>query len=110
MPNAVVVKEDEDSVDNVPSASLSASFLESNAQSHRNPMWAWGDIVDNSREAEATFLKISHVFASCSAPAHILLVDDGCGMNERMMKEGVLGLAYTKKDATATGQVLTTCN
>ena len=92
----------------LPSARLSATFLESNAQSHRDLMFAWGDIIDNAREAQATKVHIDarvHVDETSQRSVTILsVVDNGCGMNERVMQDGVLSLAFTKKDATATGQ------
>ena len=96
-------EDDEDGVDvsALPSASLSSSFLAANAMAHRNPCFAWGDIVDNSREAGATLLRFDIKKVSCTL---LTLVDNGEGMSELKMKEGVLGLAYTKKEATETGQ------
>ena len=79
----------------VPHARLAPSFLASNAQAHRSPLFAMGDLVDNAREAGAC-----HVTIVADKAAHrLLLADDGAGMDEAALRDA-LSLAYTRKDAS----------
>ncbi len=83
----------------VPNARIASTFLHSNAQSHRNELYAWGDLVDNAEEAGATHLKIS-----ASDGGRLEVTDNGEGMSEQLMRDGVLAIGFTQKGAEATGQ------
>ena len=43
-----------ETVDCLPHAKTHHSFLDANAQAHHDPLFAFADIIDNSREAHAT--------------------------------------------------------
>jgi hypothetical protein len=87
----------------LPHAKTHHSFWASNATAvHNSPLFAFGDIIDNSREAAATTLDI----AAEQGPAgewRVVVTDDGLGMDERGL-HAALSLAYTQKDAAATGR------
>ena len=83
---------------NVQHSRIAPSFLHSNAQAHRDVLFAWADLFDNPREAGARALQID-----VRGKDVIVVSDDGCGMSERCMRDGILSLAYTNKDLT-TGQ------
>ena len=88
------------SVASIPSFRTASSFLEANAQAHdRKPLYAFGDLVDNARDADATRLAIE-----CRPRAGdlmITLTDNGVGMDEQHLRDGVLSIAFSDKSHRA---------
>ena len=93
----------------LPRLKVAPDFLAKIKQSHPTPLSAWGDLIDNSREAGATDFTIDvrdRLGPSANwSHAHVLVVttDNGCGMSESKMSEGLMGIGYTQKDLS-TGQ------
>ena len=75
---------------------VSNTFLDKNAQSHASAMTAFGDIIDNGRESGATRLSIE-VRTYCGQPL-LVITDNGCGMTEAKVREGLMSIGYTSKD------------
>ena len=106
----------------LPHAKINHTFLDSNAQSHTDILYAFGDLVDNARDAVresprcpprraeprprssrslallqgASRLVIKGVRAQ--GIERLTLTDDGFGMSETDLSNGVLSLGYTDKD------------
>lgn len=91
----------------LPRLKVAPDFLAKIKQSHPMPLSAWGDLIDNSREAGATDFTIdvrSGPSANWShASVQVVTTDNGCGMSESKMSEGLMGIGYTQKDLS-TGQ------
>eukprot|EP00962_Isochrysis_galbana_P028077 scaffold8850_cov134-Isochrysis_galbana.AAC.16 len=79
----------------LPSMRTAPSFLSSNAQSHLHPLSAWADILDNCREGEATRIDIN--VRSVSQQIVVEIIDNGCGMDEKQLRDGILSIGYTDK-------------
>ena len=79
----------------VPSMRVANSFLDKNC--NRTPaLTAFGDIIDNCRESDATKLKIE---VRTYNKSHLLIfTDNGCGMSEGKVREGLMSIGYTSKD------------
>ena len=96
----------EDMAGALPGLTCAPTFLDHFKQAHPSPMSAWGDVVDNCRDAKATRLDIDvrSVDAAAAGGGHVVVVtDDGCGMLEDDMAKGIRGLGYTDK-GLETGQ------
>ena len=96
----------EDMAGALPGLTCAPKFLDHFKQAHPSPMSAWGDVVDNCRDAKATRLDIDvrSVDAAAAGGGHVVVVtDDGCGMLEDDMAKGIRGLGYTDK-GLETGQ------
>ena len=91
----------------LPRLKVAPDFLAKIKQSHPTPLSAWGDLIDNSREAGATDFTIDVRSGPSDnwSHAHVQVVttDNGCGMGESKMSEGLMGIGYTQKDLS-TGQ------
>ena len=94
----------EDMAGVLPGLKIAPTFLRDFKQAHPSPMSAWGDVVDNCRDAKATRLDIDvrSVNAAAAAagerePVLVVLTDDGSGMLEDDMAKGISGLGYTDK-------------
>ena len=83
-----------ETLDSLPHAKTHHSFLEANAQAHGDPMFAFADIIDNSREAKATTCAIS-----VRDGLILEIADDGEGMSESTLSCAI-SIAYTSKDYT----------
>ena len=83
-----------DLLDSIPHAKTHHTFLDANAQAHHSPLWAFADIIDNSREAWATKCSIN-----MRGDSMIEIVDDGEGMSEYTLSCAI-SIAFTKKDFT----------
>ena len=84
------------SLSNVPSMRVANSFLDKNSQSHASALTAFGDIIDNCRESDATKLKIE---IRTHRQRHLLVItDNGCGMTEGKVLEGLMSIGFTSKD------------
>ena len=83
-----------DLLESIPHAKTHHTFLNANAQAHHSPLWAFADIIDNSREAWATQYSIN-----MREGAMLEIVDNGEGMSEYTLSCAV-SIAYTKKDFT----------
>lgn len=81
---------------NVPSMMVSNTFLDKNSQSHTSAMTAFGDIIDNGRESGASRLSIE-VRTYCGRPL-LVITDNGTGMTEAKVREGLMSIGYTSKD------------
>ena len=86
----------------LPRLNVAPAFLENIKQSHVSAMSAWGDVVDNSRDARATRLDI-RVCRTPSGNDMVVLTDNGVGMSETDMATGIRGIGYTDK-GLETGQ------
>ena len=99
----------EDMAGALPGLLPAPAVLDHFKQAHPTPMSAWGDVVDNCRDAKATRLDIDvrSVNAAAAGGARetviVVLTDDGCGMLEDDMAKGIRGLGYTDK-GLETGQ------
>ena len=90
----------------LPNMQVASSFLEKNSQAHTSAMTALGDIVDNARESGATSLSIEVVEGldaergrRGAANSRVLKVsDNGAGMSEGRVLEGMISIGYTHKD------------
>ena len=88
-------------IDLVPNMRAAPSFLDSNAQSHPNPFSPIADLMDNGIEAKATEMRVGmHTYRGV---AMLMMTDNGCGMTERVLRDGPLSLAYTFKEGTHYG-------
>ena len=101
----------EDMAGALPGLRVAPTFLGHFKQAHASPMGAWGDVIDNCRDAQATRLDIevrSSVSGAAAAagaggnetgPEAVLVVltDNGSGMLEDDMAKGISGLGYTDK-------------
>ena len=86
----------EQSLADVPSMRVANSFLDKNSQSHQSALTAFGDVIDNCRESYATKLKIE---VRTYKQNHLLVfTDNGCGMTEAKVREGLMSIGYTTKD------------
>ena len=84
----------------LPQFSTGASQLDANAQAHsRSPLFAFGDLTDNAKEAGATHFSISAQTSADATKLMIEMVDDGCGMDEAGLKDGLLSSSKTSKRA-----------
>lgn len=92
-------------MDAIPHSKIAPSFLDSNAQAHHDILFAVADVLDNAREAGSTLVNIDvRSKGNPTRPTHQLVIsDDGAGMCEAQMSEGVMSIAYTQKDLS-TGQ------
>lgn len=106
----------EDMAGELPGLRVAPTFLDNFKQAHASPMSAWGDVIDNSRDAHATRLDIDvrSVNAEASVTSIgkirgqyetdlVVLTDNGSGMHEDDMVKGISGLGYTDK-GLETGQ------
>ena len=84
-------------LDHLPHAKTHHSFLDANAQAHHDPLYAFADIIDNSREAKATRCRIS--MRDESRWRLLEIADDGEGMSEHTLSCAI-SIAYTRKDFT----------
>jgi hypothetical protein len=102
-----------DDLDMLPNMQVASSFLEKNSQAHTSAMTALGDIVDNARESGATKLSIDVVDGldperggggggrRGAAHNRVLKVsDNGAGMGEGRVLEGMMSIGFTRKDFT----------
>ena len=102
-----------DDLDMLPNMQVASSFLEKNSQAHTSAMTALGDIVDNARESWATKLSIDVVDGldperggggrgrRGAAHNRVLKVsDNGAGMGEGRVLEGMMSIGFTRKDFT----------
>lgn len=89
-------KEEQLRLSNVPSMMVSNTFLDKNSQSHASAMTAFGDIIDNGRESGASKLSIE-VRTYCGRPL-LTMTDNGTGMTEAKVREGLMSIGYTTKD------------
>ena len=97
----------EDMAGALPGLRVAPAFLDHFKQAHASPMGAWGDVIDNCRDAQATRLDIevrpsvSAVAAAAGAGGGeavlVVLTDNGSGMLEDDMAKGISGLGYTDK-------------
>ena len=100
----------EDMAGALPGLRVAPAFLDHFKQAHASPMGAWGDVIDNCRDAQATRLDIevrSSVSGAAAAGAGgnetgpeavlVVLTDNGSGMLEDDMAKGISGLGYTDK-------------
>ena len=79
----------------LPGLTCAPTFLDHFKQAHPSPMSAWGDVVDNCRDAKATRLDIDvrSVDAAAAGGGRVVVVtDDGCGMLEDDMAKGIRAL------------------
>ena len=81
---------------------MAPTFLSNIKQSHESAMSAWGDVIDNSRDARASRLDIN-VERTTTGVRTVVLTDDGDGMSETDMAKGIRGIGYTEK-GLETGQ------
>ena len=81
---------------NVPSMMVSNTFLDKNSQSHASAMTAFGDVIDNGRESGASKLSIEGR-TYCGRPL-LVISDNGTGMTEAKVREGLMSIGYTSKD------------
>ena len=101
----------DDDLEMLPNMQVASSFLEKNSQAHTSAMTALGDIVDNARESGATQLSIDVVDGPDSerggggggrrgaANNRVLKVsDNGAGMGEGRVLEGMMSIGFTRKD------------
>ena len=101
----------DDDLEMLPNMQVASSFLEKNSQAHTSAMTALGDIVDNARESGATKLSIDVVDGPDSerggggggrrgaANNRVLKVsDNGAGMGEGRVLEGMMSIGFTRKD------------
>ena len=80
----------------VPSMRVASSFLDKNSQSHASALTAFGDVIDNCRESNASLLKIE---VRTHRGRNLLVVsDNGCGMTEAKVREGLMSIGFTSKD------------
>ena len=98
----------EDMAGELPRLRVAPTFLGHFKQAHASPMSAWGDVIDNCRDAGATRLDIDvrPVNAESAVGRETILVvltDNGSGMLEDDMAKGISGLGYTEK-GLETGQ------
>ena len=84
------------SLSNVPSMMVSNTFLDKNSQAHASAMTAFGDIIDNGRESGASKLSIE-VRTHRGRPM-LVVSDNGTGMTEAKVREGLMSIGYTSKD------------
>ena len=70
--------DEEDSLAHVPHSRIAPTFLHSNAQAHRDVLFAWADLFDNSRDSDAQRLSID-----VRGRDTIVVTDDACGMSEK---------------------------
>ena len=85
----------------LPRLKVAPSFLGDLKQTHTSPMSAWGDVIDNCRDAKATRLDI-HV-SQVNGTRIVTITDNGNGMTETDMAKGIRGIGYTEK-GLETGQ------
>ena len=86
------------SVDELPSFRTAAGFLDANAQAHdRRPLFAFGDLCDNCREAGSTQLKIDVHDNGSTTGVMLSLTDNGKGMDEKTMGDGLLSIGFSHK-------------
>ena len=101
----------DDDLEMLPNMQVASSFLEKNSQAHTSAMTALGDIVDNARESGATKLSIDVVDGPDSSTSvaptsrrgaasnRVLKVsDNGAGMGEGRVLEGMMSIGFTRKD------------
>ena len=85
-------------MDELPSFRTHVSFLDANAQAHdRRPLFAFGDLCDNSLEAGSTLLDIDVLPNGNANGVMISMTDDGKGMDEKTMSDGLLSVGFTTK-------------
>jgi hypothetical protein len=85
-------------MDELPSFRTHVSFLDANAQAHdRRPLFAFGDLCDNSLEAGSTLLDIDVLPNGNANGVMISMTDDGKGMDEKQMSDGLLSVGFTTK-------------
>ena len=84
------------SLSNVPSMMVSNTFLDKNSQSHTSAMTAFGDIIDNCKESGASKLSID--VRTYSGRPMLIISDNGTGMTEAKVREGLMSIGYTSKD------------
>jgi len=88
-------------IDLVPNMRAAPSFLDTNAQSHPTPFSPIADLMDNGIEAKASEMRVGmHTYRGV---ALMMMTDNGCGMTERVLRNGPLSLAYTFKEGTHYG-------
>ena len=88
----------EDMAGALPGLRVAPTFLVHFKQAHESPMSAWGDVVDNCRDAKATRLDIDvRSVTGGSGTVLVVLTDNGSGMLEDDMAKGISGLGYTDK-------------
>ena len=97
--------EDGDMAEQLPRLKVAPTFLQNFKQAHPNAMSAWGDVIDNARDADATRLEIDFRRRQMHGglQALVVLTDNGRGMSETEMSKGISGLGYTDK-GLETGQ------
>ena len=88
----------EDMAGALPGLRVAPTFLGHFGQAHESPMSAWGDVVDNCRDAKATRLDIDvRSVTGGRGTVLVVLTDNGSGMLEDDMAKGISGLGYTDK-------------
>ena len=96
--------DDTGDLEQLPNMQVASSFLEKNSQAHSSAMTALGDIVDNARESGATALSIEAELApnagrrGASHSRVIKISDNGAGMREGQVLEGMMSIGFTRKD------------
>ena len=81
----------------LPKLKVAPEFLSHLKQSHPTPLSAWGDIIDNCRDARATRLDVAVRHVGSPSQRVVSLTDDGSGMTEHVMATGIRGIGYTDK-------------
>ena len=90
----------------MPNFQVNHTFLEDNAQSHTSPMSAFGDVIDNAKESKATQLRFrTATQRGRDGPvATLRILDNGCGMTEKTVREGLMSIGYTRKHDLSSGK------
>ena len=89
----------------LPTLQVNRTFLEDNAQSHTSAMSAFGDVFDNAKESKATTLRVYTETRPSRRGRErcLILADDGHGMSEKLVREGLMSIGYTRKTDLSSG-------
>ena len=95
--DALEVEAEIDDEEHVPTMGVDPTFLEKGSQSHANPLTAFGDIFDNSKESGAKCLRVSARRAIGGGDT-LVLSDDGRGLSEATMHNAMAMIGHSTKD------------
>ena len=87
-----------------PAATVCAEYLDTNASTHAWPLGAFAELLDNSRDARATFAQVD-VLAPVDTDHGLAFTDDGVGLLPEQLRRAIsLGYSSSRGDKTRIGE------